>query len=82
MRLSYQLEFNNRPNFYRQPEDTFNSASKYEGKAVISNILKKQSKNSMTPQMIATVLLKDRHNNKPLISSQIKKSLAGIKIRK
>ena len=63
-RLSCQLENANRPNFYRQPEENLMTATKYEGKSIIKNLFKKQSQNHVTPQMIATILMKDREKLK------------------
>ena len=58
--MSCRLENANRPNFYKQPQDINVSASRFKGKHLVSNLIRKQTKNMMTPQLIASVIMKDK----------------------
>ena len=52
----------NRPNFYKQPQDLHLSASRFKGKNLVDNLLRKQTQNGMTPQLIASVLMREKRS--------------------
>ena len=44
------------------------SATRIQAKKVVSNIIDKQTRNNMTPQLIANILMKDQPHNTGLKS--------------
>jgi len=64
LKLSLELEYASRPNFYRQTNEGHQmSATRFHPRKVVSTIIDQQTHNNMTPQLIANILMKDQPEN-------------------